>query len=72
MKIKIFYEDLTPEFNGTKADFEELIFDYKEKLNKWKKLKPVPEYDVIYDLLNHGQKNDFELLYKKDFLVGIE
>lgn len=70
MKIKIFYEDLHPEFTGTKADFEELIFQFKKELSEWKKSKPVPKYDVIFDLLNHGKKNDFELVYKKDLLKG--
>lgn len=70
MKIKIFYEDLHPEFTGTKADFEELIFQFKKELSEWKKSKPVPKYDVIFDLLNHGEKNDFELVYKKDLLKG--
>jgi len=72
MKIKIFYEDLHPPFNGTKTDFEDLIYKHKKELDMWRKDRPIPKYDIINDLLNHGTRNDFELLYKRDFLQGMK
>ena len=67
MTTHIFYEDLFPEFNGSNAEFEALIYAYKNELSEWKKSKPVPKYDVIEKLIDNA---DFELVYKKDYYKG--
>lgn len=68
--VRIFREDLHPPFDGTKAEFEDLIYEYKKEVDQWRKSRPVPKYDIINDLLNYGIRNDFELLSKRDYIKG--